>query len=175
MALTVGARPGSYEVLAPLGAGGMGEVYRARDAKLGREVALKVLPESLSQDRDRLAWFEREARMAASLNHPNIVVLHSIEEEVGVRFITMELVEGQRLDWQLEAKGLPQSRIVEIALSLAEAMAAAHEKGIVHRDLKPANIMGTREGRVRGMDCGLAKVAYSGRGVVDSRAPTVAA
>jgi len=159
MRLAPGTHLGSYEILSPLGAGGMGEVYRARDGKLRREVALKVLPEEVARDPHRLALFEREARMAAGLNHPNIVTLHSIEEAGGTRFITMELVNGRTLDQLIDAKGLPPKSLLEIAIALAEALAAAHEKGIVHRDLKPQNVMVTDDGRVKVMDFGLAKMA----------------
>jgi serine/threonine protein kinase/tetratricopeptide (TPR) repeat protein len=159
MALIIGTRLGLYEVLSPLGAGGMGEVYRARDTRLGRAVALKVLPDAVAHDPDRLARFEREARTVAGLNHPNIVVLHSIEEEGGVRFITMELVDGESLDRHVVPKGLPLSRLLELSIPLAEALVAAHEKGVVHRDLKPANVMVTREGRLKVLDFGLAKPA----------------
>jgi len=159
MRLANGTRLGSYEILSPLAAGGMGEVYRARDARLGREVALKVLSESLAQDPQRLAGFEREARMAADLNHPNIVTLHSIEEANGTRFLTMELVEGQPLSEQIGSKGIAPQRLLEIAIALADALASAHAKGIVHRDLKPANIMVTGDGRVKVLDFGLAKIA----------------
>ena len=159
MRLTSGTRLGSYEIISPLGSGGMGEVYRARDRKLGRDVALKVLSEEVARDPQRLAGFEREARMAAGLNHPNIVVLHSIEEAGGTRFITMELVEGERLDGHIGQAGLAPDRLIEISIALAEALIAAHEKGIVHRDLKPANVMITRDGRVKVMDFGLAKLA----------------
>src|SRR5882672_4759682 len=162
MTLAPSSRLGPYEILAPLGAGGMGEVYRARDTRLGRDVALKVLPDAVARDPDRLARFEREARTVAGLNHPNIVVLHSIEQEDGVRFITMELVEGERLDRYVVPKGLPLSRVLELSIPLAEALVAAHEKGVVHRDLKPANVMVTREGRVKVLDFGLAKVAGGG-------------
>jgi serine/threonine protein kinase len=159
MPFTSGHRLGSYEILGPLGSGGMGEVYRARDARLGREVALKVLPETVAHDPQRLAGFEREARMAAGLNHPNIVVLHSIEEASGTRFITMELVEGAVLAREIGPGGIPVDRLLEISIALADALAAAHEKGIVHRDLKPANIMVTGDGRVKVLDFGLAKIA----------------
>jgi TolB-like protein len=135
----------------------MGEVYRATDTKLGREVALKVLPAELARDPDRLARFQREARAVAALNHPHIVTLYSVEEAEGVHFLTMELVEGQALDRLIPANGFPVDRIIEIATALAEAMAAAHEKGIMHRDLKPANVMVTQDGRVKVLDFGLAK------------------
>ncbi len=157
MSLSPGTRLGPYEILAPLGAGGMGEVYRAKDPKLGRDVAIKVLPEAVAGDADRLARFEREARSLASLNHPNIVTIFSIEESGGTRFLAMELVEGESLDTLLASGGLPLSRFFEISVPLSEALSAAHERGIVHRDLKPGNVMITREGRVKVLDFGLAR------------------
>jgi len=157
MALAPGTKLGTYEIQAPLGAGGMGEVYRATDTKLGRDVALKVLPADMAHDRERLARFHREARAVAALNHPNVVTLYSVEECDGVHFLTMELIEGQPLDRLILASGLSIERITEIAGALAEALAAAHEKGIVHRDLKPANVMLTTDGRVKVLDFGLAK------------------
>lgn len=153
----IGRTLSHYRIYAALGAGGMGEVYRATDTKLGREVALKVLPQEVACDLERLARFQREARAVATLNHPNIVTLYSVESCDGVHFLTMELIEGQRLDRLISANGLPVETIVEIASALAEALAAAHEKGIVHRDLKPANVMVTKEGRVKVLDFGLAK------------------
>jgi len=135
----------------------MGQVYRATDTRLGRDVALKVLPPDMASDPERLARFQREARAVAALNHPNVVTLYSVEEADGVNFLTMELIEGQSLAQLISANGLPVERIVEIAQALAEALAAAHEKGIVHRDLKPANIMVTNDGRVKVLDFGLAK------------------
>src|SRR5277367_2907517 len=135
----------------------MGEVYRATDTKLAREIALKVLPAAMANDPDRLARFQREARAVAALNHPNVVTVYSVEESDNVHFITMELLEGQPLDRLISADGLPADRIIEIAGAIAEALAAAHEKGIVHRDLKPANVMVTNEGRVKVLDFGLAK------------------
>ena len=175
MLLTPGTRLGTYEIVAPLGTGGMGEVYRARDLRLGREVALKVLPTGVSSNPDRLARFEREARTVASLNHPNIVVLHSLEEERGTPFLTMELVEGQTLDRHVTADGLPIARVIELGIALADALAAAHEKGVVHRDLKPANVMLTREGRVKVLDFGLARLTQADAGPDLSRASTQAA
>jgi serine/threonine protein kinase/tetratricopeptide (TPR) repeat protein len=157
MALTSGTKLGPYDIRSPLGAGGMGEVYRATDPKLGRDVALKVLPAEMAHDPERLARFRREAKALAQLDHPNIVTIHSVEESDGVHFLTMQLVEGQPLDRLIPQGGLPVQRMVEIASALAEALAAAHEKGIVHRDLKPANVMVTSEGRVKVLDFGLAK------------------
>src|SRR6266542_2959271 len=157
MALSPGSRLGPYKILAPLGAGGMGEVYRAKDPNLGRDVAIKVLPEAVAGDAERLARFEREARSLAALNHPNIVTIFSIEESGGTRFLAMELVEGESLDTLLVSGGLPLSRFFEISVPLSEALSAAHERGIVHRDLKPGNVMVTSEGRVKVLDFGLAK------------------
>lgn len=175
MHLTPGTRLGTYEIVVPLGAGGMGEVYRARDLRLGREVALKVLPPAVAADAGRLARFEREARAVASLNHPNIVVLYTVEDEGDVRFLTMELVEGQGLDRHVTTGGLPLARVLEIGIALCEALTAAHEKGVVHRDLKPANVMLTREGRVKVLDFGLAKLAEAESGLESTQAPTLAA
>jgi serine/threonine protein kinase/tetratricopeptide (TPR) repeat protein len=158
MTLAAGNRLGTYEILGPLGAGGMGEVYRAKDLRLGREVAVKVLPTEVATNPDRLARFEREARTVAGLNHPNIVTLHSVEDEEGTRFLTMELVEGQTLRDLVTLGGLPLPQILELAIPLTEALAAAHERGVIHRDLKPSNVMVTRDGRVKVLDFGLAKM-----------------
>jgi TolB-like protein len=154
----IGRSLGHYRITAAIGAGGMGEVYRATDTKLGRDVAIKMLPAAVAQDPERLARFEREARSLASLNHPNIVTIFSVEEADGSRFLAMELVEGETLDTLIAAGGLPLSRFFEIAVPLADALSAAHERGIVHRDLKPGNVMVTREGRVKVLDFGLAKL-----------------
>jgi serine/threonine protein kinase len=140
----------------------MGEVFRARDARLEREVAIKVLPAAMARDPDRLARFQREARAVAALNHPHIVTIYSVEEADGINFLTMELVEGQPLDRLICTGGLTVEQIVEIAGPLADALAAAHDKGIVHRDLKPANVMVTRDGRVKVLDFGLAKEVDTG-------------
>src|SRR5713226_1425365 len=141
----------------------MGEVYRATDAKLGRAVALKVLPAEMARDPERLARFQREARAVATLNHPHIVTLYSVEEADGVHFLTMELIEGQSLERRIPAGGLSIDQIIEIANALAQALAAAHDKGIVHRDLKPANVMVTTDGRVKVLDFGLAKDVGAGK------------
>jgi serine/threonine protein kinase/tetratricopeptide (TPR) repeat protein len=155
--LAIGSRLGPYEILSRIGAGGMGDVYRASDTKLGRSVAIKVLPPAFVDDAGRLARFQREARMLASLNHSNIVTIHSIEEAGGIHFLTMELVEGQSLNRLIPKGGLPFNRLLDFAMAISEALAAAHEKGIIHRDLKPANVMVTDEGRVKVLDFGLAK------------------
>ncbi len=168
MTLPAGTRLGSHEIVAPIGAGGMGEVYRARDTKLGRDVALKVLPAEMASSPERLERFQREARAVAALNHPHIVTIHSVEESGGVHFLTMELVEGRSLDLLIAAGALPVGRLVEIASALADALAAAHEKGIIHRDLKPANVMVGEGGRVKVLDFGLAKVESAGGQSPDS-------
>ena len=157
MRLAAGDRFGHYQIHALLGAGGMGEVYRATDTRLGREIALKILPSDVAADHERMARFHREARAAAALNHPNIVTLFSAEESDGVHFLTMELVDGRPLDELIPAEGFPADRVIELAARWREAVAAAHDKGLVHRDLKPANIMLTADGRVKVLDFGLAK------------------
>jgi TolB-like protein/tRNA A-37 threonylcarbamoyl transferase component Bud32 len=155
-----GRQLGSYKIVCMLGAGGMGEVYLAHDTKLGRDVALKVLPPDMARDPERLARFQREARSVAALNHLHIVTIFSVEEVDGIHFLTMELVKGRSLDQLIPEGGLPIKRILEIAGALAEALTATHEKGIVHRDLKPANVMVTEEGRVKVLDFGLAKETH---------------
>ena len=156
---------GGYQLQALLGAGGMGEVYRARDTKLGRDVAIKILPRAFTSDPDRLARFEREARMLAALNHPNIGAIYGLEEADGLRFLVLELVEGETLAERLAPVARQPARLAAcrsarrcaIARQIAEALEAAHEKGIVHRDLKPANIKITPDGVVKVLDFGLAK------------------
>src|SRR3984893_12386457 len=162
MALTVGTRLGVYEILSAIGAGGMGEVYRARDTKLGRDVAIKVLPEAFAHDPDRLSRFQREAKMLASLNHPNIATIHGLEQSGGTSYLVMELVPGETLAERIKRDGpVPIEEALAIAKQIAEALEAAHEKGIIHRDLKPANVKLTPEGKVKVLDFGLAK-AYAG-------------
>ncbi|MGA8877091.1 MAG: protein kinase [Candidatus Korobacteraceae bacterium] len=158
MALAAGTKLGPYEILAPLGAGGMGEVYRARDTRLNRDVAIKVLPEALANDADRLGRFEQEARTIAALNHPNILGIHDIGTHRGAPFLVSEFLEGQTLREKLESGPLPVRRAIEYGLGIAQGLAAAHEKGIVHRDLKPENVFVTRDGRVKVLDFGLAKL-----------------
>jgi Tol biopolymer transport system component len=157
----VGRRLGNYEVLAQVGAGGMGEVFRARDTTLGREVALKLLPRELSRDRERLGRLDREARLLASLNHPAIATLHGVEEAEGQRFLVMELVPGQTLAERLQPGPLPMAEALVVGRQMCEALEAAHEQGIVHRDLKPANVKVTPAGRVKLLDFGLAKALGS--------------
>src|SRR5271156_6019990 len=163
MTLTSGTKLGPYEIISPLGAGGMGEVYRARDIRLGRDVAIKVLPEALARDADRLRRFEQEARTIAALNHPNILGIHDIGEHQiapnqSAPYLVSELLEGETLREKLEAGPLSARRAIEYALGIAQGLAAAHDKGIVHRDLKPENVFITRDGRVKVLDFGLAKL-----------------
>src|SRR5215472_5355237 len=148
MTLSAGSRLGPYEILSPLGAGGMGEVYRARDNKLHRDVAIKVLPQTFGSDAERLARFRREAQVLASLNHPHIAAIYGLEESGGVEALVLELVEGETLAERLAKGPLPLEEALEIARQIAEALEAAHERGIVHRDLKPANVKLTPEGKV---------------------------
>src|SRR5271155_4944586 len=141
MMLEAGTELGPYKIVAPLGVGGMGEVYRARDARLGRIVAIKILPAGLSADSDRLRRFEREARSASALNHPNIVTIYELGRDGSTHFIAMELVEGKTLHKLIVAGSLPIRRVIDIAAQVAEGLAKAHEAGISHRDLKPENLM----------------------------------
>jgi serine/threonine protein kinase/Tol biopolymer transport system component len=173
MSIPAGTRFGPYEILAPLGAGGMGEVYRARDARLGREVAVKVLPAGVSSDPERLKRFEKEARSASSLNHPNIVVVYDIGEAAGTSYIAMELVEGQTIRELLAEGALPTKKVLAIAAQVADGLAKAHGAGIVHRDLKPENIMVTREGFAKILDFGLAKLTQTAGSEHGTKAPTV--
>ncbi|HKI84327.1 MAG TPA: serine/threonine-protein kinase, partial [Candidatus Krumholzibacteria bacterium] len=154
----IGKTISHYEILALLGQGGMGSVYRARDTRLGREVALKVLPPDFAKDPHRRARFEREARAIAALNHPNVVTIHSVEEVENQLLLVMELVEGSTLREQMRQDGIPLRDFFELAIPMAEAVSAAHAKGITHRDLKPENIMLDASGRVKILDFGLAKL-----------------
>jgi eukaryotic-like serine/threonine-protein kinase len=159
MALTSGSKLGPYEIQSPLGAGGMGEVYRANDTRLGRDVALKILPQSFARETDRLRRFEQEARAVAALNHPNILAIHDIGQHEGSPFLVSELLEGESLGATLDRGALPQRKTIEYGVQIAQGLAAAHEKGIVHRDLKPENIFVTKDGRIKILDFGLAKLA----------------
>jgi Tol biopolymer transport system component len=173
MALSPASRVGPYEILSPLGTGGMGEVYRALDARLGREVAIKVLPPEVAADRDRLARFEREARSASALNHPNIVTIYEIGDADSISYISMELVQGTTLRGLLAEGPLPIKRLLALSVQIANGLARAHEAGIVHRDLKPENLMVAGDGLVKILDFGLAKVvSASGSGL--SQLPTIA-
>ena len=158
MSLPSGTTLGPYEILGPLGAGGMGEVYRARDTRLNRTIAIKVLPSGLADDRDRLRRFEQEAQAASALNHPNILTIHDIGHEAGVAFIAMEWVQGKTLRDLLADGRLPPRRLAHIAHQIADGLAQAHAAGIVHRDLKPENIMVSDTDRVKIVDFGLAKL-----------------
>ncbi|MFN0150168.1 MAG: protein kinase domain-containing protein [bacterium] len=165
MSLTPGTRLGPYEILAPLGAGGMGEVYRARDTALDREVAIKLLPDAFAHDAERLARFEREAKMLASLNHPNIAGIYGLSEHGGTRFLAMELVPGETLGDRIARGAIPLDEARRIALAIAEALEAAHDAGIGHRDLKPANVQLAPDGKVKVLDFGLAKIVESAHAV----------
>jgi Tol biopolymer transport system component len=176
MTLAPGARLGAYEIVAPLGAGGMGEVYRARDARVGREVAVKVLPSEYSSDPERLMRFEQEARASAALNHPNILALFDVGQHNGAPFIVTELLEGQTLRERLSGGSVPVRKAIDFAIQIAQGLAAAHEKGIVHRDLKPENVFITSDGRAKILDFGLAKLtqpepALSGISVLPTTPP----
>jgi len=157
MTLAAGSKLGPYEIVSALGAGGMGEVYRARDTRLGRDVAVKVLPSDFAADAERRRRFEQEARAASALNHPNIVSIYDIGTENGVAWIAMELIEGASLRDLADAGGVSPRRVLEIAAPLAEGLARAHAAGIVHRDLKPENVMISKDGFVKILDFGLAK------------------
>src|SRR5262245_46056196 len=163
MSLAAGARLGPYEIIAAIGAGGMGEVYRARDSRLGRDVAVKVIAAELVADADRLQRFEREARAAASLDHPNILAVHDVGTSNGTPYIVSELVDGDTLATQLAGGSIPVRKAVDYGIQIARGLAAAHDKGIIHRDLKPGNICVTRDGRAKILDFGLAKLSQPER------------
>ena len=175
MSLAPGTRLGPYEITGQIGAGGMGEVYRARDTKLDRAVAIKILPEAFAADTERIARFQREARTLASLNHPNIAHIHGLEDSDGVRALVMELVEGEDLAQRIARGAIPVAEALPIAKQMADALEAAHEQGIIHRDLKPANIKVRPDGTVKVLDFGLAK-AMEPTGVASpsvSQSPTI--
>ena len=174
MPLASGTRLGPYEVGPPLGSGGMGEVYRARDPRLGREVAIKVLPASFADDAESLRRFEQEARAASALNHPGILTIHDFGRHEGAPYVVAELLEGQNLRDRMAGSALPIRKALDYAIQLARGLAAAHEKGIVHRDLKPENVFVTADGRVKILDFGLAKMTrpvFAGGMAID--APTL--
>ena len=175
MALTPGTRLGPYEVSTPIGAGGMGEVYAATDVNLARQVAIKVLPDAVAADADRLARFDREARTLASLNHPNIALIYGIERAGGTTALVMELVEGLTLADRIAEGAIPIDEALPIARQIAEALEAAHEQGIIHRDLKPANVKVRPDGRVKVLDFGLAKAMETSAAMSGplSRSPTI--
>src|SRR5271155_1205781 len=170
MNLTSGAKLGPYEIVSPLGAGGMGEVYRARDIRLGRDVAIKVLPQALSLDADRLRRFEQEALATAALNHPNILAVFDIGASEGSPYVVSELLEGETLRERLRGGPIPVRKALDCALQFAHGLAAAHEKGIIHRDLKPENLFLTKDGRLKILDFGLAKLTQSEPGAQTSLA-----
>src|SRR5579864_7597694 len=161
MALTPGSKLGPYEIQSSLGAGGMGEVYRARDSRLKREVAIKVLPQALSLDADRLRRFEQEALATAALNHPNILAVFDIGASEGAPYVVSELLEGETLRERLRTGPIPVRKALDYAVQIARGLAAAHEKGIIHRDLKPENLFITKDGRVKILDFGLAKLTQA--------------
>ncbi|HEX2443711.1 MAG TPA: serine/threonine-protein kinase, partial [Vicinamibacterales bacterium] len=172
--MDIGSRIGPYEILSPIGAGGMGEVYRARDSRLGRDVAIKVLPRAFSEDPDRRARFEREARVLAALNHPHIAAIHGFEEAAGVGALVLELVEGPTLADRLRQGAVPVGEAIAIARQIAAGLESAHEKGIIHRDLKPANIKLTAgDGAVKLLDFGLAKALEPRADGDPSQSPTL--
>jgi serine/threonine protein kinase len=173
MALTVGTLLGSHEITALLGKGGMGEVYRARDLKLKREVAIKILPEELARDADRVSRFQREAEVLASLNHPNIAAIHDLEETAGTRYLVLELVEGETLADRIARGPIPLEEALDIAIQICEALEGAHERGVIHRDLKPANVKRTPHGKVKVLDFGLARAVEIGSGTTLSNSPTM--
>src|SRR6516165_4700635 len=161
MPLTIGSQLGSHEITALLGKGGMGEVYRARDLKLKREVAIKILPDEFSRDADRVSRFQREAEVLASLNHPNIAAIYDLEEASGSRYLVLELVEGETLADRIARGPIPVEEALADAKKICEALETAHERGVIHRDLKPANVKINSEGKVKVLDFGLAKAMDS--------------
>src|SRR5215475_1854897 len=169
----IGTKLAHYEITAHLGFGGMGEVYQATDSKLGRSVAVKLLPESFAHDADRVARFEREARVLASLNHPNIATIYGLEDSKDKKFLVMELVPGETLAERILRGPIPIDESAAIAKQIAEALEAAHEKGVIHRDLKPANIKVTADGKVKVLDFGLAKAYEEQQTPTLSNSPTL--
>src|ERR1700734_2185392 len=158
MALAPGTKLGPYEIKSLVGAGGMGEVYRARDTRLSRDVALKILPESFARDADRLRRFEQETQAVAALNHPNILAIYDVGHHNSAPFLVSELLEGESLRTVLNRGPIPQRKVVEYAVQIANGLASAHDKGIVHRDLKPENLFVAKDGHIKILDFGLAKL-----------------
>src|SRR5215831_17867350 len=173
MALTIGTQLGSHEITGLLGKGGMGEVYRGRDLKLKREVAIKILPDEFASDPERVNRFQREAEVLASLSHPNIAGIHDLRHVGDTQFLIMELVEGETLADRIKRGPLPVEEALQIGKSICEALEAAHEKGIVHRDLKPANVKLAPDGKVKVLDFGLAKAMESAPATTLSNSPTL--
>src|SRR5512136_3010404 len=169
----IGQNLSHYSITGKIGKGGMGAVYRAKDQRLGRDVAIKVLPEEFARDADRVARFQREAKLLASLNHPNIAAIHGLEESEGTNFLVLELVEGETLADHIKKGPIPVEESLKLALQIAEALEAAHEKGVVHRDLKPANIKVAPDGKVKVLDFGLAKAFAREQEVNLSNSPTL--
>ncbi len=174
MSLLRGTRIGPFEILDPLGSGGMGEVYRARDVRLDRDVAIKVLPEHLTTDSSALKRFQREAKAVAALSHPNIMEIHDVGTDQGITYAVMELLQGETLRVRIAQGPLPRKKAIEIAIAIADGLGAAHEKGVIHRDLKPENIFLTSDGRVKILDFGLARSAagFPFPGQESTQAPT---
>src|SRR5215472_12686744 len=167
MAIQSGTHLGPYEILSPIGAGGMGEVYRARDPKLGRDVAIKVLPEAFARDVERMARFQREAKVLASLDHPNIASIYGLEDSGGSRALVMQLAEGPTLADRIKTGPIPIDDTLRIARQICDALEYAHERGIIHRDLKPANVKVSADDTVKILDFGLAKALESGPASLD--------
>ncbi|HUR83572.1 MAG TPA: serine/threonine-protein kinase, partial [Thermoanaerobaculia bacterium] len=161
MSLPTGTRLGPYEIVEPIGSGGMGDVYRARDTRLDRDVAIKVLPERVARDAEARMRFEREAKAVAALTHPNILAIHDYGSEDGAAFSVTELLEGETLRKRINNGAIPWRRAAEIGAAIADGLAAAHAKGIIHRDLKPENIFLTTDGRVKILDFGIAQLVRS--------------
>src|SRR5438477_6246518 len=172
MTIPAGTKLGRYEIRSKIGEGGMGEVYRAYDPKMNREIAIKILPAAFSADKGRLAWFEQEAQAAGSLNHPNILVIYHIDTHDGSPYIVSELLEGETLRQRMSGTALAQRRVIDYASQIAHGLAAAHEKGIVHRDLKPDNIFITKDGRIKILDFGIAKLTQPDGSLSQTEIPT---
>lgn len=175
MPLAAGNKLGPYEIVAPLGAGGMGEVYRARDTRLRREVAIKILPHEMVENAERRQRFLTEARAAAALNHPNIVAIHDMGSDKGVAFIVTELVDGESLRSLIQRGSISVRTVLNAGAQIADALAAAHAAGITHRDLKPENVMLTHDGRAKVLDFGLAKVSTLAAAAAPAGAPATTA